>query len=134
MRRILIVDDNDAIRESLVDALTDEGFQVEDARDGIAALRIAAHDPPSVILLDLMMPGIDGKTVAERLLKNGCASPVIVVSADRGAAERARTMGAAGFLAKPFDLDALLTLIDGVTGVHQAARPPTPDRRAGAGR
>jgi CheY-like chemotaxis protein len=116
MHRVLVVDDNDAVRESLVDALSDEGFMTEGASDGALALRKADQSlRPSVILLDLMMPGLDGVTVAERLLqKGGSAPPVIVLSADRYGAELARKLGAAGFLAKPFDLDALVAMIQKV--------------------
>ena len=119
MQRILIVDDNDAIRESLTDALTDEGYAVQGACDGTEALEMARRDPPAVILLDLMMPGLDGGTVAERLIQIGCRSPVIVVSADRRVAQRSRALGVAGFLLKPFDLDALVELI------HKVTQPPT---------
>lgn len=116
MYRVLIVDDNDAVRESLVDALSDEGFATDGACDGVVALRKADQNPrPSVILLDLMMPGLDGATVAERLIQRGTsAPPVIVLSADRHGAEQARKLGAAGFLAKPFDLDALVAMIQKV--------------------
>lgn len=115
MHRILIVDDNPAIRESLCDALAAEGYVVDGAPDGLAALRAAQQRPPAVILLDLTMPGIEGGAVASRLAQAGCAAPVIVLSADRAGADRARAMGAAGFLAKPFDLNALVELIERLT-------------------
>jgi two-component system response regulator MprA len=118
--RILIVDDNAAIRESLADALADEGYTVDVASDGATALNSVGCQAPAVILLDLSMPGIDGVTVARQLAKSGSAPPVIVVSADRGVAERARAMGAAGFLTKPFDLGALVDLIEKVA---QATSP-----------
>ncbi len=118
MHRILIVDDNAAIRESLADALSDEGYTVEVASDGATALRSVGSKAPAVILLDLTMPGLDGTVVAQRLAESGCSPPVIVVSADRGVADRARAMGAAGFLAKPFDLGALVDMIEKV------AQPP----------
>lgn len=116
MQRVLIVDDNDAIRESLADALADEGYAPESAADGITALRVAHESPPQVILLDLMMPGLDGTTVAERLSQTRCPSHVIILSADRRGAERAQALGAAGFLAKPFDLDELVALIRRLVG------------------
>lgn len=112
MRRILVVDDNKAIRDSLVDALGDEGFDVTCVDNGHAALESVRKALPSLVLLDLMMPDWDGATVAQRLAEAGCRAPIIVVSADRSGEARARAMGAVGFLPKPFDLPSLLRLIE----------------------
>jgi DNA-binding response OmpR family regulator len=116
MHRVLIVDDNEAIRESLADALSNEGYQVDSAADGASALRSVDRCAPSVILLDLSMPDLDGPSVARRLSEVGCRSAVIVLSADRGVADIAQKMGAAGFLPKPFDLHALVSMIERVAG------------------
>lgn len=109
-KRILVVDDNDAIREIVADALRLYGYEVRTARDGTEALA-EAREAPSLVLLDLMMPGLDGASVALRLAEQGCVAPIVVVTADRAGAERAKRMGAAGFLPKPFDLDRLLETI-----------------------
>lgn len=112
MHRILIVDDNQAIREALVDALGDEGYVVEAVPDGHAALAAVLGARPSVVLLDLMMPDLDGATVAQRLSAQGCDAPIIVVTADRAGSAKAREIGAAAVLTKPFDLGELIELIE----------------------
>lgn len=109
--RVLLVDDNDAIRESLCDALEDEGYVVDAVSNGLDALALARERTPAVVLLDLMMPGLDGAAVASRLAEDGCRAPVVVLSADRRVDERARLAGAVAFLPKPFDLDVLLALL-----------------------
>lgn len=114
-KRILVVDDNDAIREIVSDALSLYGYEVLTARNGEEALE-AAGQKPSLILLDLMMPGLDGPSVSRRLAEQGCFAPVVVVTADRTGAARAKEMGAVAFLAKPFDLDGLLATIERVLG------------------
>ena len=115
MARVLIVDDNDAIRESLADAMRDEGHAVEAAADGAQAVRAALARPPDVILLDLMMPVMDGVAVARELAARGSTAPIVVLSADRSGEARARSIGAQRFLAKPFDLERLLGVIEELT-------------------
>lgn len=107
---ILVVDDNDAIRDIVADALELHGYVVRTAADGQQALECADSET-RLILLDLMMPGVDGERVAERLARKGCRAPILVVTADRLGGERAQGMGVAGFLAKPFDLAALLQAV-----------------------
>lgn len=114
-RRILVVDDTDAIREIVADALSLYGYEVLTARNGEEALE-AAKQQPALVLMDLMMPGLDGQSVSRRLAEQGCTAPVVVVSADRAGAARAKEMGAVGFLPKPFDLDRLLETIERVLG------------------
>ena len=111
MTRVLVVDDNRAIRETLADALSWEGFAVDLAVDGDAAVAAVLRAPPDVVLLDLMLPGSDGATVAGRLRASGCVAPIAVMTADRLGGERARELGAAAFLAKPFDFGALLDVL-----------------------
>lgn len=113
MKHVLIVDDNRAIRETLADALEAEGYSVSLASGGPEALAAVARAMPSIVLLDLMLPGADGASVAQSLGAAGCTAPVVVVTADRTGAERARQIGAL-FLGKPFDLGALLDLIERV--------------------
>ena len=68
--RILVVDDNAALRENLAEALQLEGYEVAVAGDGAAALALLAVEPfPSVVVLDLVMPGLDGRELARRLRK-----------------------------------------------------------------
>jgi two-component system, OmpR family, response regulator MprA len=99
--RILVVDDEKAIRELLCRILTIAGYDVEAAADGSEALERILARRPDLILLDLMMPVLDGWSVLDRLRDQADPPPVIVVSAylDRG---RAVAAGASGYLNKPF--------------------------------
>jgi len=115
MLRVLLVDDDDAILEALVDALSDR-YSITVARDGVEALAILATDTFDVILLDLMMPVMDGESFMTEAQARGMKVPVVVVSAARDAGARAVAGGAADHLAKPYRLDDLIKAIDRVGG------------------
>src|SRR5262245_21818722 len=107
LKRILIVDDDDAIRESLALALEDS-YQVLVARDGLEALAVLDREPVDAVVLDVMMPLLEGMGVLAALGSGArTLPPIIVTSAGGDAAARARALGARGFLPKPFDLDSL---------------------------
>src|SRR6185312_7528455 len=96
---ILIVDDDESIREFVSVALEDEGFAVSTAPDGAAALEQVRREPPSIIL-----PDMDGWEFSRAYRRTpGPHAPIIVVTAARDAADRASQIEADGFLAKPFD-------------------------------
>jgi CheY-like chemotaxis protein len=82
---LLIVEDDGAIREALAEGLSDEGFSVQVAEDGMRAMEMIAADPPALVLLDLMMPRMTGWQVLEELQQNpGLRGvPVFVVTAAR---------------------------------------------------
>jgi CheY-like chemotaxis protein len=117
---ILLVEDDCAIRETVADALTGEGFEVACATNGEEALRRLGEDgaPPSVILLDLMMPVMDGWAFrsAQRLDPRIAGIPVVVLSAD--ADGRLAGLAPAAFLPKPFDLDRLLEVVGRFCAPH----------------
>lgn len=105
---VLVVDDEPANRELLRDLLEARGFQVREAADGYAALdALAKWDLPDVILLDIMMPGLDGFEVCRKIRENAATShlPVIMVTAlaDRASRLRGISEGASDFLTKPID-------------------------------
>jgi CheY-like chemotaxis protein len=108
-----VVDDDPDILEALSEILESEGFAIQQARNGQEALEILEKVSPSLILLDLMMPVMDGWEFAEKMRRRVDWSqiPVIVLSADRNIGGRARELGALGYLAKPFELSALLSLV-----------------------
>jgi CheY-like chemotaxis protein len=82
------------------------------APDGATALHLLAAQPPDVILLDMKMPETDGWAFAAQYAQQESDhAPIIVLTAARDAAQRAREIGAAGYLAKPFDLEALLDVV-----------------------
>jgi DNA-binding response OmpR family regulator len=111
--RVLVVDDDALIRETLATALGDEGYAVRVASNGRAALMTIGTWRPDVIVLDLMMPVMDGSDfrAAQRAVAETAQIPVIVLSATHEVHGRAAGLGAAAVFAKPFDLGALLDVI-----------------------
>ena len=112
---ILIVEDDPDIRESLVEFLEDHGYRVVAAHHGRDALDhlLQASEPPSLIVLDLMMPVMDGAEFrAEQLRHPALAQiPVVLISAYRDVAARAAALDRLPFLHKPFDLARLLDIV-----------------------
>jgi CheY-like chemotaxis protein len=112
---ILLVDDDPHIRNTMRGILEEEGWQVTLAADGREALaHLHAGLRPRVILLDLTMPGMDGAQFMARRRQEAdlLQIPVYLFSATRGAAERARELGAVGLLPKPVQLEYLLSVVD----------------------
>jgi CheY-like chemotaxis protein len=109
MVTVLVVDDETDIREAVAELLAEEGYEVLNAGDGAEALRKARAFHPSVVLLDLMMPGMNGwEFCAERKGDPDLQDiPVIVLSA----LGRVQGLDAVGYLQKPFELDDLLTAV-----------------------
>ena len=108
---ILVVDDEDEIRELVAIVLMDEGYEVETAVNGVAALDLIRRRRPRLVLLDLNMPVMSGWELHERLRTEGAGIPVVFMTAGNQAREEARRHQANGFLAKPFDLDELLNTV-----------------------
>ena len=109
-RRVLVVDDDPDILDALSEILEVEGYEVQRARNGREALQRIEQDMPDLVLLDLMMPVMDGWEFA-RSLAPGARPPIIVLSADRNVSAKAREIGALGWLAKPFELSELLAAV-----------------------
>jgi two-component system, chemotaxis family, chemotaxis protein CheY len=109
---ILVVDDDPDILDAVCDVLTGEGYRVARARNGREALERVSDERPDLILLDLMMPVMDGLAFARALKASGVTPPVpvVVISAD-GNPDHAAGVGAEAFLPKPFDLEALLAAV-----------------------
>ena len=106
-KRVLVVDDDASIRELLVTALGDDGYEVVPATNGEDALAVCARWRPDVIVLDLMMPVMDGWTFAKRLREHDDI-PIVVLSAANDLERHAKSVGAADVVGKPFDLDQLI--------------------------
>ena len=111
--RVLVVDDDALIRDTLATALGDEGYMVRVAADGQAALTVCRSWRPDIIVLDLMMPVMDGPTfrAAQRSIAATAQIPVIVLSAAHDVQRRAAGLDPAAIFTKPFDLGALLDAI-----------------------
>jgi two-component system, OmpR family, response regulator MprA len=111
--RVLVVDDEPAVRESIGRSLRFEGYQVELAGDGFSALELVRGDRPDVIILDVMMPGIDGLETCRRLRAGGESAPVLMLTARRDVGDRVAGLdaGADDYLVKPFALEELLARV-----------------------
>ncbi|MEA2530163.1 MAG: hypothetical protein QOG89_1807 [Thermomicrobiales bacterium] len=110
MSKILVVDDEPLLLRIIVEALTDEGYEVVAARDGREAVELAVREKPDLVVMDVMMPRLDGREAARLLQEqpDPPAVPMVLMSAGVSAARIERGIT---FLPKPFDLDRLLTLI-----------------------
>jgi two-component system OmpR family response regulator len=118
---VLIVDDEDAIRDFLRSAFEAEGYTVLAAGDGEAALALCDRYRPDVVLLDLMMPRVDGVGFLCQFRRaHGHHTPIFMMSAAWSAIERAQKAGVTGAFVKPFDLDEVL---DAVAAAVRNGRP-----------
>jgi CheY-like chemotaxis protein len=120
---VLLVDDEPALREIMADALVAEGYRVTTAGNGAEALDRLAHDRPDLIVLDLMMPVLDGWAFIESYRESAHAEvPIVCVSAvmSNPMAERLRQLGVRVCLTKPFDLAEFPECVARVQRRHQA--------------
>ena len=109
-KRVLVVDDDASIRELLSTVLEDDGYEVVPAANGEDALAVCARWRPDVIVLDLMMPVMDGWTFAKRLRERDDI-PIVVLSAANDLERHAKSVGAIEVIGKPFDLDQLIPTV-----------------------
>jgi two-component system response regulator MprA len=123
--RVLVADDDRAIRESLARALELEGYEVTTASDGAAALALIREREPDVIVLDLMMPNVDGLTACRVLRSEHDRTPILMLTARTETSDRVAGLdaGADDYLPKPFDLDELLARL---RALLRRARPDRP--------
>lgn len=129
-KRILVVDDEPAIRRLVAEALEAEGYEVQTAADGEEAVRLAAFALPDLVLLDVMMPATDGFTVAERLRSRpvDLKAPVIFLTARREIDDKLLGFekGAVDYITKPFHIRELLARVKvhlGETGAPKGSVP-----------
>jgi two-component system KDP operon response regulator KdpE len=123
--RVLVVDDEPQIRRALRTALVGHGYEAETADNGDLALSLVAARPPDVMVLDLMMPGVDGFEVL-RQIRGWSSMPIVVLSA-RGQEHdkvRALDLGADDYLTKPFSIGELLARLRAV--LRRAGQPEDP--------
>ena len=112
-KKILVAEDDNAVRESLERALRLEGYQVLVSSNGEQALEIASVTPPDLYILDVMMPILDGLSVCRTLRRQGDKTPILILTARHQVSDRVSGLdaGADDYLAKPFALDELLARI-----------------------
>ncbi|GAA4860452.1 response regulator transcription factor [Kitasatospora sp. NPDC048365] len=111
--RVLVVDDEPALRDALESSLAFEGYQVVTATDGYEALEAVEREHPDLVLLDIMMPRMDGLTAVRRMRSRGDSVPVLMLTARDAVGDRVTGLdvGADDYLAKPFELDELLARV-----------------------
>ena len=123
--RILVIEDDEGITRFLRRGLAYEGYTVDIAGDGQMGLIAARDNPPDLVVLDLMLPGIDGLEVCRRLRAGGDV-PILILTARDGVNDRVLglDMGADDYMVKPFDLDELLARIRALLRRLQPASQP----------
>jgi DNA-binding response OmpR family regulator len=109
LKHVLIVDDSEAIREQVSRYLSKNGFVVSQAEDGVKGLDLALSSRPDVIVLDIVMPRMDGIKLAHQLRRNRITSPIILLTGKTGieSKEAGFSSGADDYLSKPFDVREL---------------------------
>jgi len=117
MSTVLIVDDDPAFTHLVAMVLQDEGFRAWQASDGEQALKILEVEQPDLILLDLNMPNMDGRSLYKSSRARGYKGPVVIVSAI-GAERASADLGADGALEKPFDINELVSRVNGALGIQ----------------
>ena len=126
--RVLVVDDEPAVREALRRALELEGYSVELAQNGAEALRLVNAIEPDVVVLDVLMPEVDGLAACRRLREEGSRVPVLMLTARAGVGDRVDGLdaGADDYLVKPFALEELLARIRALLrrGGHERGEEP----------
>ena len=110
--RVLVVDDDASILGTVSAILTAEGYQVVGANGGQEAMALLGTWHPTLVLLDMRMPVMDGWAVARAMREAGSKVPIVVMTAAENARRWADEIGAAGHLAKPFGLDELLRCVE----------------------
>ena len=127
-RHLLIVDDEDNLRSMLRAALRHHGFEVTEAADGRAALDAVERDRPDLIVLDVMMPELDGFEVCRRLRAAGDDTPVLFLTARDAAEDRVSgfTKGGDDYVTKPFSLEELVARIRAI--LRRVASGPAAER------
>ncbi|HEY0558727.1 MAG: Response regulator consisting of a CheY-like receiver domain and a winged-helix DNA-binding domain [Mycobacterium sp.] len=114
--KVLVIDDDAAVRQLVCDVLEAYGYTTVSAEDGFSGLRKLQSERPDCVVLDVMMPGMDGHAVLSRIRasEGGLSLPVVMLTAaaDDGQAWQAWTEGVDYFLAKPFEPEELLNFLD----------------------
>ena len=118
--RVLIIDDDEAVHAVLTNMLTREGYSTRDARDGKEGLRLAREYQPDIVILDILMPGMDGWTVLSQLKATPeCANIPIILLTMLENKDMGFALGAADYLTKPIEAEKLLPVLERHVASHQ---------------
>lgn len=125
--RVLVIEDEPTIVEFLRVGLSYEGWRVKVATDGRTGLTMAIDDSPDLIVLDVMLPGLDGFEICRRLRQRGSVLPIIMLTAKTDVPDRVQglNLGADDYVTKPFSFDELLARIRAVLRRRGSAAEPT---------
>jgi DNA-binding response OmpR family regulator len=139
MTRVLVIEDNDGVREEIVDILRFEGFDVRDAENGRRGLELVKQWTPDLVLCDLMMPELDGYATLEALRADAATAAIpfvcLTARAERHDMRRAMELGADDYLTKPFTADELLAALRaGLVKRARAGATGRPPREPGLAR
>src|ERR687891_1530911 len=126
-KTILVVDDEDKVRESVREVLSDEGYRVLDTADGTRVLELIAQEKPGLVLLDIWMPQIDGIGLLKEIKSQEPETNVVMVSGHGNihTAVTATKFGAFDFIEKPLSLDGLLLTVQRALGELPASKTKT---------
>ncbi len=124
--RVLVIEDEERIRQFLQRGLTFEGYRVDTAADGQAGLNAARENTPDIVILDWMLPGMDGIEVCRRL-RAGSATPILMLTAKDSVADRVQGLdaGADDYLVKPFAFDELMARLRALLRRSAPVQPET---------
>jgi DNA-binding response OmpR family regulator len=124
--RVLVVEDEHRVANHIAQALVEESFAVDVARDGARALEFVAEHEYDAIVLDLMLPGVDGITVCRRVRGGKTATPILILSARDMVEDRVRGLdaGADDYLVKPFAMEELLARLRALLRRQSRAAQP----------
>jgi len=127
--KLLVVDDEPNIRDLLAASLRFAGFAVVTAGDGRTALRLAESEQPDLIVLDVMLPDMDGYTVTRQLRERGQAAPVLFLTAKDATEDKVHglTVGGDDYVTKPFSLEEVVARIRAVLRRGRANEPDQAD-------
>ena len=128
-KTILIVEDEQSIVDILSFNLMKEGYDTVEALDGAAGLQLALEQDPDLVLLDLMLPGMDGFEVCERIRKAGSAVPIVMLTAREEEDDKVRglELGADDYITKPFKNRELIARVKAnIRRADMSATPPPP--------
>lgn len=125
MQRILVVDDDPAVTSVLKRGLSYEGFVVDTADSGATGLAVARDQPPDLVILDIMMPGMDGLEVLRRLRAADTQLPILLLTAKDAPTDQVQglDLGADDYVVKPFGFDVLLARVRALLRRRDAERP-----------
>jgi DNA-binding response OmpR family regulator len=126
MQRVLVIDDDRAVTSVLKRGLSYEGFAVDTADSGAEGLAVARERPPDLVILDIMMPGLDGLEVLQRLRLADGQLPILLLTAKDAPADQVRGLeqGADDYVVKPFSFEVLLARVRALLRRHETERPP----------